>query len=244
MKDNFSTNSREYARFRPNYPGEIFQYLEDLLPLKNTAWDCGTGNGQVAGELSRFFKKVYATDISENQLKNAVLKKNIIYSKQPAENTDFQNQMFDLVIIAQAIHWFDFDKFYAEVYRTMKYEGMIAVLGYSLFRSNIETDAVINDFYHNLIGSFWDPERKYLDEQYKTIPFPFVEIIAPYFEQQLQWNFEQLTGYLKTWSAVKHYIAARGHDPVDLIAQDLKKSFGNRGEVTFPLLLRIGKKRT
>ena len=55
MKDNFSKQSSLYAQFRPAYPKELFQFLLPLVPAKNAAWDCGTGNGQVAVKLSRLF---------------------------------------------------------------------------------------------------------------------------------------------------------------------------------------------
>ena len=240
MKDNFSTKSSDYARYRPIYPPEVFEFLNSLLAGKQNAWDCGTGNGQVAVELAKIFRNVYATDISEQQLKNAVQKENIMYSQQSAEETDFEDNYFDLVSVAQAIHWFDFEKFYSEVKRTLKPGGIIAVLGYGLFKADEETEKVILDLYNNLTGPYWDPERKYLDENYKTIPFPFKEVTVPTFEQRLVWNFDQLTGYLKTWSAVKHYEKAKGENPVDLISAELKKSFGTKGEVCFPILFRVG----
>lgn len=243
MKDNFSTKSNEYAKFRPNYPSDLFEYLKTLLSEKQNAWDCGSGNGQVAVELASIFKQVYATDISEQQLKNAFQKENITYSKQPAEDADFEDDSFDLICVAQAIHWFDFERFYSEVKRTLKPEGIIAVLGYGLFKSDKETEKVILELYNNITGPYWDHERKYLDENYTTIPFPFQEIKVPTFERRLVWSFDQLIGYLKTWSAVKHYEKENRENPVDLISGDLKKAFGTKGEVCFPILFRAGKLR-
>ncbi|WP_373058185.1 class I SAM-dependent methyltransferase [Zunongwangia sp. H14] len=241
MKDNFSTKSEQYAKFRPTYPAELYDFLKKHLPANKRTWDCGTGNGQVAGELADFFEEVYATDISEQQLENAVQKPNIHYSKQAAEKTSFQDHFFDLVTVAQAIHWFDFDKFYAEVNRVLKPGGLIAVMGYGLFYSNAETNKVIHHFYRNITDPYWDPERKYLDEEYKTIPFPFNEIKTPEFKLELEWSLEQLLGYLKTWSAVKHYEKANGENPVDLVAADFRKSFGEKGKITYPILFRLGK---
>ncbi|MDT0676867.1 class I SAM-dependent methyltransferase [Autumnicola musiva] len=241
MKDNFSTKSEQYAKFRPTYPAELYDFLRKHLNNKLTAWDCGTGNGQVAAELAAFFQEVYATDISEQQLENAVKKSNITYSKQPAEKTIFPDNYFDLVTVAQAIHWFDFDKFYAEVKRVVKPDGLIAVLGYGLFSSDSKTNKVIHHFYREITDPYWDPERKYLDEEYKTIPFPFAEIETPHFRLELNWSLDQLLGYLKTWSAVKHYENANGENPVDLVADDFRKSFGTQGRVIFPILFRLAK---
>lgn len=240
MKDNFSSHSDEYAQFRPGYPEELFQFLQEKVSGKERAWDCGTGNGQVAGRISNFFAEVYATDISVQQLIQATDRPNIHYSKQPAEKTNFPDSFFDLVIVAQAIHWFDFEKFYEEVSRTTKPEGMIAVMGYGLFESNPATDQVIQHFYKEIVGPYWDEERRYLDEEYKGIAFPFTEIQTPNFNHEMSWSLERLVGYLNTWSAVKHYERANNHNPVELIYEDLQRSFGEMGRINFPILFRMG----
>ena len=159
MKDNFSTASDNYAKYRPKYPTAFFEYLNTLIPEKINAWDCGTGNGQVAFELSKSIKNVYATDISQSQLDEALEAKNIVYSVQPAEKTNFKDNTFDLVIVAQAIHWFDFEKFYTEVKRTAKQNAIICAVGYGLIKISPEIDSVISHFYTNIIGPYWDKER-------------------------------------------------------------------------------------
>ena len=241
MKDNFSTGSHEYSKYRPKYPPGVYESIKHNLTSFDNAWDCGTGNGQVANELAKFFSKVEATDISENQLKNAVRKNNINYSIQPAEKTNFKSRQFNLIISAQAVHWFDFEKFYAEVKRCINPEGIIVLLGYGLFHSNSETNLVISDLYNNIIGSYWDPERRYLDKNYRTIPFPFEEITTPEYEQKYQWSIEHLLGYLRTWSAVKHYENSNQVDPIYIIEPRLRKAFGESNEVVFPIIFRMGK---
>ena len=155
--------------------------------------------------MAKFFKRIEATDISQQQLDNAVKMSNINYSLQPAEKTNFPDNSFDLITVAQAIHWFDFSQFYKKVNRTLKPGGIIAVVGYGLFKSNEQTNDLINHFYRDIVGSYWDPERRYLDDVYRNIPFPFVEIQSPNLKMEFSWNFEHLIGYLKTWSAVKHF---------------------------------------
>ena len=159
-----------------------------------------------------------------------------------AEATNFADNTFDLITVAQAIHWFDFEEFYIEVKRVAKPQAIIAVIGYGLIKTFDEADAIIADFYFNTLGTFWDAERKYIDENYLTIPFPFQEIETPQFSNELHWNFEHLIGYLGTWSAVKHYIKAKGENPINLIEEKLQKCWGNetRG-VRFDILLRAGK---
>ena len=243
MKDLFSSASDEYARYRPGYPASFFDYLNSLLPARQNAWDCGTGNGQVARELAKTFEAVYATDISAAQLQQALPAENIFYSVQPAEQTDFEDHIFDLVVVAQAIHWFDFDRFYAEVRRIAKKEALLCATGYGRPKISEPVDALINDFYENVIGPYWDAERHFIDEQYKTLPFPFPEMQAPEFENVLHWNLSQLIGYLNTWSAVKHFIKQNGFNPVDQLQRNLEKHWPAEEvkEVCFPLLLRIGR---
>ena len=242
MKDLFSTDSQKYARYRPGYPEELLQFIEELLEERNKAWDCGTGNGQIAAALSEFMQHVEATDISRQQLEKVIIKKpNIRYSLQPAEKTNFPDKYFDLVTVAQAVHWFDMPKFFEEVRRVLKPGGIIAVMGYGLFRSNVEADRIIDHFYRVIIGPYWDEERKYLDEKYRTIPFPFEEIPVPDFQLNDTWSFDRLKGYLRTWSAVKNYVEEQERDPVALIEKELHDSFGRKNKVMFPIFLRVGK---
>jgi ubiquinone/menaquinone biosynthesis C-methylase UbiE len=243
MKDNFSTQSDKYAKYRPTYPSDLFEFLNSNVQDKLNAWDCGTGNGQVAYELAKNFDNVFATDISQQQIDNALQSDNIAYSVQAAEKTNFDNGLFDLIVVAQAIHWFDFDQFYAEVRRTAKEKTLLCVLGYGRLEISEEIDALISDFYHKVIGKYWDKERKYIDENYKTIPFPFDEIQTPDFVNKQYWTLEHLIGYLNTWSAVKHFIKQNNYNPIDKLQKDMEQLWGNEQikQVKFPLLLRVGR---
>ncbi len=243
MKDNFSIQAAEYSKFRPVYPAEMIDYILSFVTDKNEALDVGTGNGQVAAVLSDHFNAVYATDISENQISNAVRRANIHYKIAPAEKTDFKKDQFDLITVAQAIHWFEFDKFYDEVYRILKDDGVFAVLGYGLFSTNDETDKIILEYYRDITGPYWDPERRYLDENYTTIPFPFHELPSKPFVVTMRWSIAQLIGYLGTWSAGQHFKKAEGFDPLDIIRDRLASSWENSDhQVIFNFLLRLGKK--
>jgi len=243
MKDNFSIESDKYARYRPSYPADFYRYLSTLISEKENAWDCATGNGQVAEKIATLFTNVYATDISQHQIDNAIKLPNIHYSVQPAEETNFKNNFFDLIIVAQAVHWFDFAKFYSEVERTGKKNAVLAIIGYARLETNAEIEEVIEKLYTDIVGVYWDKERRYVEEGYKTIPFPFDEIPAPSFVSSYEWTLEHLMGYLGTWSAVKHYIKHNGNNPVELIKQELIEAWGNADKRTvhFPLLTRIGR---
>ncbi|ESU22409.1 methylase involved in ubiquinone/menaquinone biosynthesis [Flavobacterium enshiense DK69] len=243
MKDYFSVNSKGYSQFRPRYPEKMIQQIVSLVKEKNVALDVATGNGQVAAKLAAVFQAVYGTDISENQLSQAPEINNVIYRKMPAEQTDFADRQFDLITVAQAIHWFDFDTFYKEIYRILKPDGVFAVMGYGFFSTNKDSDKILWRLYEGIVGPYWDPERDYLTQEYQTIPFPLDEIVNEKYTQTYTWTFEQLIGYLETWSATTNYEKANNNEnPIDIVRDELKASW-EKGDkkVAFPMFLRIGK---
>lgn len=243
MKDNFSSQSAEYAVYRPTYPQELYDFLFSLVNEKDAAWDCATGNGQVARILAQHFQKVYATDISEKQLSQALQLPNILYKVESSDRADVPDDSFDLVTVAQAIHWFNFEAFYAEVKRTLKPDGVIAVFGYGLMLIDKKVDQVIHKLYEDILGKYWDSERRYIEEGYKTIPFPFEEVTAPHFQIKTTWSFSQMIGYLNTWSSLQHYKKANERNPLEYLMIELKDAWGDDAEkeVRFPILLRVGR---
>lgn len=242
MKDLFSQHAAGYAAFRPTYPEALYDFVLEHVKERHAAWDCGTGNGQVAGDLAKHFAKVFATDTSLKQLENAAPAPNIQYVQAPAESTAFPDNSFDLVTVGQAIHWFNIPAFCREAVRVAKPGAVMAVWGYGLLSVNEEIDRLIADFYRNIVGSYWDPERKLVDEHYRTIPFPFEEIPAPSFSFSFQWTPAALQGYLTTWSAVQKYINDRGVNPVHKLMEEIMPLWkGERMEVRFPLFLRCGR---
>lgn len=242
MKDNFSTRAGLYAQYRPHYPKELFDYIISHVKENELAWDCGTGNGQSAIPLSRHFKKVFATDISQKQISNAPQKENIIYAIEPAEKTSLSDSSVDLVTVAQAIHWFKFHAFYAEVRRVAKPGAVIAVWTYNLLKISKEIDSIIYDHHFKMLGDYWDPERKYVNENYATIPFPFQEIKTPEFKIEVNWSLADLEGYLNTWSALQKFITANSYNPVGGVMNEIKKQWGvaERRNIYFPVYLRLG----
>lgn len=244
MKDNFSRQSGAYAKFRPVYPPALYDFIFQQVKDFNRAWDCGTGNGQVAGVLAGRFDEVDATDISQRQLDLAVQKPNIHYSCQAAEHVNFPADHFDLITVGQAIHWFDHERFYPGVKEVLKPGGLIAEFGYQLFRSTVAINEVMDHFYQEIIGPYWDAERRHVDEAYARIPFPFEPIPSPELYMTYSWSFEQMIGYLSSWSSVQHYLRDRQEDPVALIRDELETAWGEKAqeqEIRFRILLRLGR---
>jgi ubiquinone/menaquinone biosynthesis C-methylase UbiE len=244
FKDHFSVTSNNYSKYRPDYPEVLFKFLSSLAPGHDLAWDCATGSGQAARGLVKCFHKVIATDASERQIENAIQHEKISYKVAPAHRTSIQTESIDLITVAQAIHWFDFDRFYNEAKRVLKQNGIIAVWTYNLLTISPEIDLIIKYFYFNIVGEFWPPERKFVENGYKTIPFPFRKLPSPSFHMSAKWTINQLVGYIDTWSAVKRYRDKKGSDPVESIEKELSKKWDNTAvmEVYWPLSMVIGKK--
>jgi len=246
FKDHFSKQASDYAKFRPQYPPELFKYLGAIAPQRKLAWDCGTGNGQAAVALASVFERVIATDASEAQIANAEAHARVEYRVAPAETSGIESDTMDLVMVAQALHWFDLDRFYAEVKRVLKPNGIIAASAYNLLKIAPAIDEIVNRYYYEIVGPFWPPERE-LVENFADLPFPFHKIDPPEFEMKARWNLDHLIGYLGTWSATQRFISARGSDPLNETTDELRIAWGDPQQmrkVIWPLILRIGVKAT
>jgi len=244
FKDHFSKQAADYAKFRPRYPRELFEYLGNIAPSRQLSWDCGTGNGQAAIGLATAFDWVIATDASEKQIANAQSHERVEYRVTRAEKSDLESASIDLIMVAQALHWLDLDRFYAEARRVLKKNSVLAASAYNLLHIEPAIDEVIHRYYYEVVGTFWPPERV-LVEKFEELPFPFSEIQAPSFEMIGQWNLEHLVGYLRSWSATQRFMAANGADPLKQITDKLRGAWGNPQQarsVIWPLTLRVGVK--
>ncbi len=245
-KDLFSNRSDLYAKYRPSYPQELFDYILRFVEQRTWAWDCATGNGQAAAVLAGYFARVEATDISETQLKNAIRKPNIRYRLAAAEQTPFAPDTFDLITVAQAYHWLNWKAFHKEATRVGKQNAIVAIWTYNLLQSEDEDlNLLINYFYRDLTGPYWDAARKYVADSYRTVEFAFTPLPSKEFSMQLRYSKEEFKGYLSTWSAVQAYTNQNGTSPLALVEKKLDQIWNDTGqrEFRFPLALRIGRIR-
>lgn len=244
MKDLFSQQSDYYAKYRPSYPDELYDFIMQHVSQNKTAWDCATGSGQVAARLAEFFDTVYASDISKEQMQHAPQQENIRYVQAPAEETGFDAGLFDLITVAQAIHWFDIEAFYEEVTRTAAGHALLAVIGYGMVRShNDEIDSLLRELYDYTFGSYFGVARSYLDHRYRTLPFPFEEIPSPSFQTRLHWTLADLQGFLNSWSTIQKFKEEKGVNPADEVIEKIKPLWpkGEEREVVFPVFMRMGR---
>ncbi len=243
--DHFGKVAASYAEHRPSYPAGLFQWLADICTTHENAWDCGAGNGQASIALANHFTNVYATDLSDSQIANARTHPHVDYRIAPAEASGLPSSCADLVTIAQALHWFDLEKFYSEVRRVLKPNGLIVAWTYGMIViTNDEANECLQHFYHHVIGPHWPSERHHVETGYRELHFPFERINTPNVSMQVEWNANQLMGYLRSWSATARYHEATGIDPVDELSHQLVDTLTSSGElieVHWPLSILAGR---
>ncbi|KAH9846163.1 S-adenosyl-L-methionine-dependent methyltransferase, partial [Lenzites betulinus] len=189
-------NAAKYASSRPTYPKQLFDFVFKFHERTqgarwDTAVDVGCGTGQATVELTPF-RHIVGVDPSARMIEQARegvktrlagldLSKQIEFVQSPAEDlASLQDGSVDLIIAAQACHWFKWDKFWPEVARVLRKNGTFAAWGYSEFRLSRFPSAtrIINDYAQgadaaNSLGTYWErPGRTILDEHLVAVPDP------------------------------------------------------------------------
>ena len=240
----FSDKPDLYAAARPTYPQALFTWIAEQSPDTDTVWDCATGNGQGAVGLVDFFDIVEATDISDSQLSHAFPHPQIRYSKQPAERTTFADSYFDTIHVAQALHWFDYEKFWPEVHRVLKPGGFFVAHSYDLASVTPEVDQAIREHLLIVLKSYWSPGNKIAQDGYKSIPFPLDPIIPPSIPFTMSWDLDQLFNFFHTWSATRKLMKEAGDDFFVDAYTKVQKVWGSPNQkrmVTFPFNIIAGR---
>ena len=242
FQDHFSRPARDYERYRPRYPPALAAFVAAVAPGRTLALDLATGNGQAAIDLAARFERVLASDGSARQLEFATRHPRVQYLRHTAERLPVRSGSADLVAVAQAAHWFDFGRFYAETRRVLRPRGVVALWTYARFSVDAAVDALIDHFYGDVVGRYWPPERHLVEQHYRTLPFPLQELPAPEFRLDTDWSLEQVLSYLGTWSAVDRYRAVEGRDPLPTLAAALARHWpaGEARRLGWPVHLRIG----
>ncbi|MGE5625928.1 MAG: class I SAM-dependent methyltransferase [Bacillota bacterium] len=233
FKDHFSGHAADYSRYRPGaYPAGLFKSLAALAPDRERAWDCATGNGQAALGLAAHFEWVDATDASAKQIAASTPHPRVHYATAPAEASGLPEASITLVTVAQALHWFDLPKFYAEVRRVAKPEAVLACWCYMHCSVTPAVDAAMMRLYEGILGDvYWPPERKHVENAYRDLDFPFTRVELPAFGMTVRWDLTSYLGYLRSWSATQAYLKKNGKDPVELVGEELIRAWGDTAQV-------------
>jgi len=245
FSDHFSSLSAAYAVHRPGYPDGLFDLLAELPRRRARAWDCATGSGQAAVGLARHFDRVLATDASAAQVRAAATHPRVAYGVAQAEAVPFRSGGFDLITVAQALHWLELPVFYAEARRLLAPGGAVAVWTYG--RQRVDggpIDAAVDHYYDQIVGPYWPPERRWVETGYRTLRFPFAEVPVAAPPMAVSWTLDELLGYIGTWSATARYRSTTGVDPLPDLAEQLATHWGHRAarrRVEWPLSVRAGR---
>lgn len=243
--DFFNDKSDVYRLARPLYPSSLIEFVSSISPSNSCAWDCATGNGQAAVGLSEFFEKVVATDVSENQISQAIKGEGITYFVQEAEYPDFPLESVDLITVAQALHWFDYSKFWPAVDKVLKPDGVFAAWGYDWFSVSQPVDELITSLVLDKIEGYWAPQNRILWQGYKDLQFPFSVIDTPDFDLSMKWDLNHLFNYIHSWSATRRCIEKEGDDFLRSAFDEVATIWGKANEskiVSMPLHILVGRK--
>lgn len=242
FKDHFSTQSAAYERYRPGYPPALFDWLAGTAPGRTLALDVATGNGQAAVRLADHFRSVIASEPSAAQLAAARPHPRVTYRQEAAEAMSAATGSVDLLVAAQAAHWFDWPRFTAEAARVLRPGGVLAVWSYGNCEVTPAIDRLLADFFRDAVGPGWPRERRHVEEGYRALVLPFPAIDSPGFAMRTRWDAEAMLGYLDTWSAVRRCRARTGRDPLGLVAGPLADAWGpGPRTMSWPLTLKAGR---
>lgn len=244
FKDHFSTMASRYQAFRPGYPPALFAWLASVSPGRERAVDLGCGTGQASVALASHFAEVIAVDPSSEQIAHAEPHARVSYRVAPAEATGLPDATADLVVAAQALHWFDPARLHPELARIARPGAVFAAFTYGLCRVGAGIDELVDHLYRGILGAHWPPERAHVDAAYRTLPFPWPELVAPPLSIEESWTLDRFVGYLGTWSAASAYRRETGDDPLSLVIADLRAAWGrpeSRRPVKWDLTVRAGR---
>ena len=226
FKDHFSAVAADYASARPEYPPALFAWIASLVPTPGCVWEAGCGSGQATRDLAVHFEHVFATDPSAAQIAQAHGPANVRFAVEPGELCSLPDASVDAVCVAQALHWFDRDAFFAECARVLRAGGVLVAWGYQDLIVPAELDEA-NEALQAAIHPYWPPERVLIDEAYAGFAWPFPAIDAPDFELTARWTLPRLLGYFSSYSATKRCREATGRDPVALHGPAFAQAWGD-----------------
>jgi len=196
--------------------------------------------------LAEAFDQVVATDASAAQIAEAVPHPRVRYAVAPAEVSGLPGGSVDCAVAAQAAHWFDLDAYYREVRRVARPGGLVALVTYAVLEVDPEIERLVERFYGHTLDGHWPPERRLVEEGYRSLPFPFEPVEAPPLALEHRWNADQLLGYVRTWSAVQSLKKAGRGEELDRFGEELRAAWGDPSReriVRWPLSLRLGRVR-
>lgn len=198
-KQRFSSRVENYIKYRPGYPDEIIATLQleiGLMPNDVIA-DIGSGTGFSAKLFLEHGNTVYGIEPNEPMRKAAegLLSEyvNFISMHGSSEDTNLPDNSIDLIVCAQAFHWFDRAKTKTEFQRITNKGAHLCLI----WNDRKETEAFQQD-YEKLIQEF---ATDYNEISHRNISLNIIEdFYAPntfkkfILSYEQQFNLEGLIG--------------------------------------------------
>jgi SAM-dependent methyltransferase len=245
FKDHFSAVASDYAGSRPGYPPALFDWIASISPGRECAWEAGCGSGQATRGLAARFASVHASDPSSAQVAQVPRLANVAFVVEPAERCSLPDASVDAVCVAQALHWFDRDAFFAECARVLRPGGVLVAWGYQDLVPPTALGTAVASF-AAAIADDWPPERALVDAAYAGFDWPFEAIEAPVFDMAADWPLARLLGYFGSYSATRRHRDRTGEDPVARHADALAAAWGDpeaERRLRWPLFVHARRKR-
>ena len=126
----FSNRAEDYRRRRPDYPAAALDAILENLgdPRRLVAADVGAGTGISARMLAARGVRVLAVEPNAEMRAVSDAHEGVEWREGTAEGTGLAGGSVDLVLCAQAFHWFRVPEALAEFHRILKARGRLALM--------------------------------------------------------------------------------------------------------------------
>lgn len=230
--ERFSDRVENYIRFRPSYPPQVVELMRREMNLNENSVVADVGSG--TGIFSKLLLEtvgctIYAVEPNEPMrrageefLRGFERFRSIDGS---SENTNLPDNAVDLIVAAQAFHWFDREKAKAEFYRIIKPGGFVALVWND---RQLNSTPFLRDYEDFLLryGTDYKEVRHDAVTPEKIRSFFFADFRETVFPNVQRVDFDGLKGRLLSAS----YIPCAGHPRFEEMLLELKNIFDRHAE--------------
>ena len=229
--ERFSDRVENYIRYRPSYPIQVIELMRREMNLNENSFvaDVGSGTGIFTKLLLETGCTVYAVEPNEPMRRagEEFLQKFERFRSidGSSENTNLPDETVDLIVAAQAFHWFEREKAKGEFRRIIKPGGFVALIWNE---RQLASTAFLRD-YEDLLLRYGTDYKEVRHDAVSTdniSPFFFEDFHEIYFPNVQRVDFDGLKGRLLSASYIPH----SGHPRFGEMLLELKNIFDRHAE--------------